>query len=32
MDQRQEDYKNQRISRAEYESRKKQIESGSIIY
>ena len=27
-----EDYKAEKISRAEYESRKKQIESGSIIY
>jgi hypothetical protein len=26
------DYRNERISRREYESRKKQIESGSIIY
>ena len=26
------DYKNERISRREYEERKKQIESGSIIY
>jgi len=27
-----EDYKAERISRAEYESRKKQIEAGSLIY
>jgi hypothetical protein len=27
-----EDYKNRRISREEYEDRKKQIEKGSIIY
>jgi hypothetical protein len=27
-----EDYKAEKISRAEYESRKKQIEAGSIIY
>ena len=27
-----EDYKNEKISRAEYEERKKQIEAGSIIY
>jgi len=26
------DYKAERISRAEYEARKKQIESGSIVY
>ena len=32
MDKLEEDYKSERISRAEYESRKKQIESGSIIY
>lgn len=32
MDKLEEDYKNERISRQEYESRKKQIESGSIIY
>jgi len=32
MDQLEEDYKNERISRQEYESRKRQIESGSIIY
>lgn len=32
MDKLEEDYKNERISRAEYESRKRQIESGSIIY
>lgn len=32
MDKLEEDFKNERISRAEYEKRKKQIESGSIIY
>jgi hypothetical protein len=32
MDQLEEDYKNERISRAEYESRKSQIEKGSIVY
>ena len=32
MDKLEGDYKNERISRREYESRKKQIESGSIIY
>ena len=32
MDKLEEDYKNERISRAEYEERKKQIEAGSIIY
>jgi hypothetical protein len=32
MDQLEDDYKNERISRQEYESRKRQIESGSIIY
>ncbi len=32
MDKLEEDYKNERISRKEYESRKKQIEAGSIIY
>jgi hypothetical protein len=32
MDQLEEDYKNRRISREEYEDRKKQIEKGSIIY
>lgn len=32
MDRLEEDYKNERISRKEYESRKKQIEAGSIIY
>jgi hypothetical protein len=32
MNQLEEDYKNERISRAEYESRKAQIEKGSIIY
>lgn len=32
MDKLEEDFKNERISREEYESRKKQIEAGSIIY
>jgi hypothetical protein len=32
MDKLEDDYKNERISRAQYEARKKQIESGSIIY
>jgi hypothetical protein len=32
MDRLEEDFKNRRISREEYESRKRQIESGSIIY
>jgi hypothetical protein len=32
MDQLEEDYKKERISRSEYEARKKQIEAGSIIY
>jgi hypothetical protein len=32
MDQLEDDYKAERISRAEYESRKSQIEKGSIIY
>jgi hypothetical protein len=32
MDQLEDDYKNEKISRREYEARKKQIESGSIIY
>jgi hypothetical protein len=32
MDQLEEDYKKEKISRKEYESRKKQIEAGSIIY
>jgi hypothetical protein len=32
MDRLEEDYKNERISRQEYESRKAQIERGSIIY
>jgi len=32
MDQLEDDYRNERISRAEYESRKSQIEKGSIIY
>jgi len=32
MDRLEDDYKSERISRREYEQRKKQIESGSIIY
>ena len=32
MQQLEEDYKNEKISRAQYEERKKQIEAGSIIY
>lgn len=32
MNQLEEDYKNERISRAEYESRKSQLEKGSILY
>jgi hypothetical protein len=32
MNKLEDDYKNRRISREEYESRKRQIESGSIIY
>jgi hypothetical protein len=32
MQQLEDDYKNKRISREEYEDRKKQIEKGSIIY
>ncbi|MGH7832517.1 MAG: hypothetical protein ACREQK_02640 [Candidatus Binatia bacterium] len=32
MDRLEEDYRNERISRKEYESRKQQIEKGSIIY
>lgn len=32
MDKLEDDYKDERISRREYEERKKQIESGSIIY
>ncbi len=32
MDKLEDDYKHERISRSEYESRKKQIEAGSIIY
>jgi hypothetical protein len=32
MQQLEEDYKNEKISRAEYEKRKQQIEAGSIIY
>lgn len=32
MDQLEEDFKKEKISRKEYESRKKQIEAGSIIY
>jgi hypothetical protein len=32
MDRLDEDLRNERISRREYEARKKQIESGSIVY
>jgi hypothetical protein len=32
MDQLEDDFKNERISRSEYEERKRQIESGSLIY
>jgi hypothetical protein len=32
MQQLEEDYKNEKISREQYEERKKQIEAGSIIY
>ena len=32
MDKLEDDYRNERISRTEHETRKKQIESGSIIY
>jgi hypothetical protein len=32
MQQLEEDYKNEKISREEYEKRKEQIEAGSIIY
>src|SRR5437870_1245517 len=32
MDKLDDDYKNERISRREYETRKKQVEAGSIIY
>lgn len=32
MDRLEEDYRRERISRGEYEKRKRQIESGSIIY
>jgi hypothetical protein len=32
MDRLEEDYRNERISRREYETRKKQIEAGSVIY
>jgi hypothetical protein len=32
MDKLEEDFKNERISREEYEQRKRQIESGSILY
>ena len=32
MDKLEDDYKHERISRKEYEARKKQIEAGSIIY
>jgi hypothetical protein len=32
MDKLEDDHRNERISRAEYEQRKRQIESGSIVY
>jgi hypothetical protein len=32
MDRLEDDYKNERISRREYEERKKQIENGSVVY
>lgn len=32
LDRLEDDYRNERISRREYEARKKQIEAGSIIY
>ena len=32
MDRLEDDFRNRRVSREEYESRKRQIESGSIIY
>ena len=32
MDRLEDDYRNERISRREYENRKRQIEAGSIIY
>ena len=32
MDKLEDDYRSERISRAEYEQRKRQIESGSIVY
>jgi hypothetical protein len=32
MDKLEDDYRNEKISRAEYEQRKRQIESGSIVY
>lgn len=32
MDKLEDDYKNERISRRQYEERKKQIEAGSVIY
>jgi hypothetical protein len=32
MDRLEDDYRNERISRREYEERKQQIENGSIIY
>ena len=32
MDRLEDDFRNRRISREEYESRKRQIESGSIVY
>jgi hypothetical protein len=32
MDRLEDDYKNERISRREYEERKRQIENGSVVY
>jgi hypothetical protein len=32
MDKLEDDYKNERISRRQYEERKKQIEAGSVVY
>jgi hypothetical protein len=32
MDKLEDDYRNERISRSEYEQRKRQIENGSVIY
>ena len=32
MDQLEDDYRNERISRQEYEARKSQIEKGSVVY